>query len=138
VNVTAPDRRLIEPPDGVKIGEYLKAKREALGISQRRLALRIGINHSYLARLEAGDYARPATTILHRLAEALDLDPEDLFALAGHTVPEGLPSFTPYLRAKYHMSDEAARELTDYFRYLSERHDITERAQPNDTDEHHT
>ena len=130
------DRRPDETPDGVKLGEYIKAQREALSVSQRQLAGRIGIHHSYLARLEAGDYAQPAPAILHRIAEALDLEPEDLFALAGHTVPHELPSFAPYLRAKYDISDQAARELTDYFRYMAERYDIREWAEPtNDTNE---
>jgi transcriptional regulator with XRE-family HTH domain len=121
-----------ESPDGIKLGEYIKRQRETLGISQRQLAGRIELHHSYLARLEAGDYAQPAPAVLHRIAEALDLEPEDLFALAGHTVPRNLPSFAPYLRAKYDISDQAARELSDYFRYLSERYNIRER-QPNST-----
>jgi transcriptional regulator with XRE-family HTH domain len=100
------NRRSDEAPDGVKLGEFIKAQRAALGVSQRQLAGRIGIHHSYLARLEAGDYAQPAPAVLHRLAEALDLEPEDLFALAGHTVPHELPSFAPYLRAKYDISDQ--------------------------------
>jgi transcriptional regulator with XRE-family HTH domain len=123
-------------PDGVKLGEYIKAQRESLGISQRRLAARIGIHHSYLARMEAGDYAQPAPAILNRIAEALDLDPENLFAFAGHTIPRQLPSFAPYLRAKYDITDQAARELADYFRYLAQRYDIRERTEPTDeTDE---
>jgi transcriptional regulator with XRE-family HTH domain len=123
-------------PDGVKLGEYIRAQRESLGISQRRLAARIGIHHSYLARMEAGDYAQPAPAILHRIAEALDLDPENLFALAGHTIPRQLPSFAPYLRAKYDITDQAARELADYFRYMTERYDIRQRTEPLDeTDE---
>ncbi len=84
-------RHSTESPDGVKLGEYIRAQRETLGISQRRLAGRIGLHHSYLARLEAGDYAQPAPAVLHRIAEALDLEPEDLFALAGHTIPHELP-----------------------------------------------
>lgn len=123
-------------PDAVKLGEYIRAQRETLGISQRQLADRTGLHHSTLARLEAGDYAQPAPANLHRIAEALDLDPADLFALAGHTVPSELPSFTPYLRAKYAIPDRAARELADYFRYMTERYDIRERAEPhNETEE---
>ena len=129
-------RRSNETPDSIKLGEYIRAQREAIGVSQRHLAGRIGVHHSYLARLEAGDYAQPAPAVLHRLAEALDLEPEDLFALAGHTVPHELPSFAPYLRAKYDISDQATRELTDYFRYMAERYNIQERAEPpNDTNE---
>lgn len=123
-------------PDAVKLGEYIRAQRDSLGISQRRLAARTGVHHSYLARMEAGDYAQPAPAILHRIAEALDLDPEDLFALAGHTIPRELPSFTPYLRAKYDITDQAARELADYFRFMTERYNIRERTEPlNDTED---
>jgi transcriptional regulator with XRE-family HTH domain len=123
-------------PDAMRLGSYIKAQRETLGISLRRLAMRAGVHHSYLARMEAGDYAHPAPAVLHRIAEALDLDPEDLFALAGHTVPQALPKFPVYLRAKYHIPDRAADELSDYFRYLADRHGIQERAEPpNDTEE---
>jgi transcriptional regulator with XRE-family HTH domain len=122
-------------PDGVKLGEYIRAQRESLGISQRRLAARIGIHHSYLARMEAGDYIQPTPAVLHRIAEALDFDPEDLFALAGHTIPHELPSFAPYLRAKYDIPDRAAQELADYFRYMTERYGIRERAEPLNDDE---
>lgn len=122
-------------PDGAKLGEYIRAQRETLGISQRRLAARVGIHHSYLARMEAGGYAQPAPAVLHRIAEALDLDPEDLFALAGHVIPHELPSFAPYLRAKYDIPDQAARELADYFHFMSERYGIRERSEPlNDTE----
>lgn len=122
--------------DAVRLGEYVRAQRESLGISQRRLAARTGIHHSTLARLEAGDYAQPAPANLHRIAESLDLDPEDLFALAGHTIPRELPSFTPYLRAKYDIPDRAAQELADYFRFITERYGIQERTEPlNDAKE---
>jgi transcriptional regulator with XRE-family HTH domain len=132
-------RHVGDAPDRVTLGSYVKTQRERLGISQRQLAKRVGLSHTYLWRLEAGDFAQPSPAVLHRIAEALDLDPEDLFALAGHVIPEKLPSFAPYLRAKYHITDEAARELSDYFQYLTKRHRITERAAPkedNKTSEH--
>ena len=128
-----PEADKSKEPDAVKLGEYIGAQRESLGISLRRLAERIGVTHSYLSRLEAGDYAQPAPAVLYRIAEALDLDPEDLFALAGHTIPRELPSFTPYLRAKYDIPDQAAQELADYFRFMTERYNIRERGDsPND------
>ncbi|MFI6291950.1 helix-turn-helix domain-containing protein [Nonomuraea sp. NPDC050790] len=118
------------PMDGVTLGTYVRSRREGLGISQRQLAKRVGLSHSYLGRLEANDFAQPGPAALYRIAEALDLEPENLFALAGHTVPEELPSFEPYLRAKYQMSDQAAQELSDYFQFMAERHNIAERPSP--------
>jgi transcriptional regulator with XRE-family HTH domain len=126
-------RHLKEAVDRISLGQYVAREREALGISQRQLAKRIGLSHSYLNRLEGGEFASPEPATLYRIAEALDTEPEDLFALAGHTVPRQLPSFAPYLRAKYEMSDQAAKELADYFGYLSERYGITER---DTTDDH--
>ena len=64
----------------------------------------------------------------------LELDERDLFALAGLDAPEGLPAFTPYLRAKYDMSDEAAQALHEYFSFVSRKYEVKEKRQPSSDD----
>jgi hypothetical protein len=58
------------------------------------------------------------------LASALDLDRQDLFALAGYRVPEGLPNLGPYLRTKYgeDLPDEAIAEITSFFDYTRDKY----------------
>ena len=55
---------------------------------------------------------------LERLAEALGIDPEELFA--DYPAPDKLPDMAPYLRAKFGMSDEAVAEAERLFAELAE------------------
>jgi transcriptional regulator with XRE-family HTH domain len=87
-------------------------------MSQRQLAARIGIHHSYLARLESGDNDHPAADVLQRIADVLEISSADLFAFIGVKPPEGLPELAPYLRAKYHLGDAEIQRATTYFRRL--------------------
>lgn len=89
-----------------------------------------GVHHSFIARLESGDYQTAKPAVLQRLSRVLELDERDLFALAGLDAPEGLPTFTPYLRAKYEISDEAAQALQEYFNFVSDKYDIREKRPP--------
>lgn len=107
----------------VRLEEVLKTAREQHGLSIRRLALRVGVHHASLARIELGEQ-HPSTGTLRKLAGALELDETDLFSLAGYQPPELLPSFPAYLRAKYNMPPEATAQLNEYFGYLAEKYDI--------------
>lgn len=106
--------------DGVRLGGVIRQAREALGLSIRHLSTAVDVHHSFLARLETGDYRTAKPAFLQRLSRVLELDERDLFSLAGLDAPEGLPAFTPYLRAKYDMSDEAAKALQEYFTFVRE------------------
>lgn len=105
------------------LAEYLRAARERAGISQRQLAGRIGINNSYLARLESGENDSPSAELLQRIADVLEISSTDLFAFIGVKPPEGLPDLAPYLRAKYHLDEAAVRELAEHMRRLAQGHD---------------
>lgn len=114
-------------PDGIRLGEVVRNARIDLGISIRQLARAVGVHHSSIARLEAGNHQEPKPPRLQRLSRVLEIDERDLFALAGLEAFETLPAFTPYLRAKYDMSDQAARALEDHFNYIRDRHDVKPR-----------
>jgi hypothetical protein len=73
--------------------------------------------------MEAGEQ-RSTPETLQKLAVVLDLDEADLFALAGYRLPERLPTFPAYLRAKYQMPEEAAQQLNEYFTYLADKYHI--------------
>jgi len=54
------------------VGEQIRMAREAAGLSQRELALRMGTSQAAVGRLEAGGAAATLTT-LQRVASALGL-----------------------------------------------------------------
>ncbi len=84
---------------------------------QKDLAERSGIDGAVINRIESGSIASPAPAKLARLAEVLNLDLSELYAGAG--LPDAdqlLPSFQPYLRAKYgHLPPEAQERLAIHF-----------------------
>jgi HTH-type transcriptional regulator/antitoxin HipB len=55
----------------VELGEMVRARREALGITQTELATRVGTRQPAIARLEAGGSV-PSIDLLDRVANALD------------------------------------------------------------------
>jgi transcriptional regulator with XRE-family HTH domain len=70
---------------GTGFGATLKNFREIRRVSQSKLALRAGFDHSYVSRLESG--ARmPTRDAVEQLAKALELEPigrDELLASAG-------------------------------------------------------
>ena len=109
---------------GAQLGATVRKAREAKALSTRKLAEAIGTTHSYIHKLEAGWFQSISPENVQALATALELDPQDLFALAGYRVPDGLPTLMPYMRTKYgeDLPDEALQELSSYFDYLRNKY----------------
>ena len=63
-----------------RLGEVIKARRDALGWSQRKLARLAGVEGSHIAFIEAGR-RRPSLSVLFRLSRVLNLDVQQLFLL---------------------------------------------------------
>jgi transcriptional regulator with XRE-family HTH domain len=101
--------------DAHRLGLYIRARREELGLSARRVARAVDVQDSTIHRLEAGVYAKPSASKLARLAEYLDLDLADLFAMADYAVPDSLPSLPEYLRLRYPaLTSGAIESLNDH------------------------
>ncbi|MDP2731385.1 MAG: tetratricopeptide repeat protein [Dehalococcoidales bacterium] len=64
-------------------GERLKEIRKQAGLSQRVLADKVGVNFSYLSKIENGTLPAPSDKVISRLAEVLDTDKDELMLLAG-------------------------------------------------------
>lgn len=108
-----------------ELGSYLRRKREAAGISTRTVAAEVGIDMSQIVRLEQGRVASPKADVLAGIANLLGLPLADVFGLAGYPTPEDLPSFRPYLRAKYqHLPSDAVAELERAFAEVNRRYAV--------------
>lgn len=71
-----------------EFGEFVRETREALrtedrAFSLRKVAERIGVQPSYLSKVERGDVAPPSEATILRLARELSVDGDALLALAG-------------------------------------------------------
>lgn len=90
----------------MKFGERIRELRKAQGLGQRALADAVGISFTYVSKIENhqldfGDY--PSEALIHRLADALDADEEELLILA-EKIPE-------YIRKRFIERPDAFRAL---------------------------
>jgi transcriptional regulator with XRE-family HTH domain len=64
-------------------GERLRELRRAKGVSQRDLAARIGVDFTYLSKIENDRMPPPSAKAITALARELDADADELSILAG-------------------------------------------------------
>jgi transcriptional regulator with XRE-family HTH domain len=106
------------------LGDFVRARRESRGLDYYKAEQASGLDHTFWRKLEAGQYESPSPKSLQAIAKALRVPLEDLYALAGYDVGVRLPSFKPYLRARYHLPHRAVVELERYFDLLRNYYDI--------------
>ena len=95
--------------DNISLGDYLRIAREEKGLSIRALARRVGVDHTYLARVENGERGDPKPELLNRLAAELNVDPAELLAYVG--VEPALPEPRLYFRRKLGVDADEAEVL---------------------------
>lgn len=78
------------------LSNMLRQRRVMMSLTLTDLAKRSGISSSYLGRIEAGERF-PSARILRKLARPLDLEENELFALAGYlsSSPPGVDGENP-------------------------------------------
>jgi HTH-type transcriptional regulator, competence development regulator len=67
----------------MNFGEALRTLRGEAGISQRELASKVGVDFSYISKLENGHLPAPAADTVTNLCAALGVAPERLLSLSG-------------------------------------------------------
>ncbi len=114
----------MSPSDLSELGTFIARHRQECGLTQDALGEAAGVSGTTILRLERGEFGRPDPDKLTRIARALGLEAEDLFALARYTAGDSLPGFGPYLRAKFgeELPPRARRELERYFERLRDEH----------------
>ena len=97
-----------------QLSAILRRERARAGYTVRDLAEKAGLVPSTVSRLESGLVAEPRPSHLQKLAQALGVDVEELYAEAGYIAPGALPELRSYLRVKYGLDDEAASRIEGY------------------------
>jgi len=97
-----------------EFGKYLRMKREQRRsgdskFSVRQLASRVGVEPSYLSKIERGQQPPPSEKTIAALASELDEDPDVLLALAGKVSGE----LQSIIRRRPKLFAELIRELKD-------------------------
>ena len=101
-------------PKDPEFGALLRERREKLRKDYRRFSLRqvaerIGVEPSYLSKVERGEAAPPSEETILRLASELDLDPDALLALAGKVSSD----LKDVIRRRPELFGRLIRELRD-------------------------
>lgn len=96
------------------LGTFLRERRESLRTDDRRysvrqVAERIGVQPSYLSKVERGEVAPPSEDTLVRLARDLAVEPDLLLAMAGKVSRDLLE----VIRRRPLLFAELIRELKD-------------------------
>lgn len=110
-------------PDSA-LGHLIRSRRKAKGWTLDDAEAASDVDRTYWSKLELGIFKQPDPRYLARIADALDVPLEDVYALAGYTAAERLPGLTPYLRSKYHLPPEAIAQLESYFAFLRNQYGI--------------
>lgn len=77
------------PEFGRKIRQLREAKKRSdPNYSLRKFAQAIGVSATFLSRMETGDFDPPAPERIKKMAELLDVNPDELLALADKTDPD--------------------------------------------------
>ena len=108
----------------MEFGQRLRDLRKQKNLSQRDLAAQVGIDFTYLSKIEGGRLDPPSEVIIRRIAQVLEADEDELINLAGK-VPKDLkavleesPQAVELLRvlSERKLPDEAYRRMLDLAR----------------------
>jgi transcriptional regulator with XRE-family HTH domain len=130
------DRSAAERPAAVKaplaavkrstkptLGKLLQKQRHALGLTQRALAVQLGVKPAHVAYLET-DRRRPSLGLLSRIATVLGIDREKLFSLAH---PEASSLVSACAKPKHAVAKDQAWKEFRYNKALLARHQVRPR-----------
>jgi transcriptional regulator with XRE-family HTH domain len=82
-----------------RFGQLLRRRREALNMTQRDLARKLGIEASHIAFIESGQ-RKPSLRLVAKIADVIGLDRQRAFVLAHPEARELLSETTPKARRK--------------------------------------
>jgi transcriptional regulator with XRE-family HTH domain len=68
----------------MRLGDKIRELREEFGLTQGHLAGNASVSQGYLSQLENGDVKNPSAAVLLRVAQAMSVDPDELFEAAGY------------------------------------------------------
>jgi len=95
-------------------GQIIRQARKDKGFSQRELAKQIGVNYTYLSKLE-NDHAGtpPSEDVIHKLALHLHLNAKELIYLAGRMTEDDARYFEEFLKYNYQQMPALFRKIRE-------------------------
>ena len=106
-----------------QLGDELRSRREGLGLTQRALAQKLGVEGSHVALIESGR-RRPSLKLVGRIADTLGVDRQDLLILAHPEAKALIAEAKPETRQK----------VAPSWQRFIENHELLARYQVTDTE----
>lgn len=115
-------------------GELIHKRREEKKLvdprfSLRQFAKRVQLSPTFVSKLENGDFAPPSAEKIKLIAHELDLNPDDLLAMAKKMDPaieeiiHEQNAMADFLRSASGLSEEKLRELTEQAKRMKREDD---------------
>ncbi|WP_419932325.1 helix-turn-helix domain-containing protein [Candidatus Poriferisodalis sp.] len=112
----ADDQRSANPFPGFdQLGDFIRAQRELMELSQRQLAKMAHLSNPYLSQIERGLH-EPSVRVLKALAEALNVRAATLLSYAGLMDREDVPTVVEAVQADPNLTDEQKAALLGVYR----------------------
>ncbi|MDO8616509.1 MAG: helix-turn-helix transcriptional regulator [Dehalococcoidia bacterium] len=74
----------------MNLGDRIRQLREQFSLTQGQLAGSSSVSQGYLSQLENGEVKNPSAAVLLRVAQAMHVDPDELFDAAGYPTVRAL------------------------------------------------
>ena len=107
------------------LGRYLRAMREAKGLSLRQVESKSGISNAFVSQMESGKVKQPSPVILYKLAGLYGVPYESLMEIVGYPSPSALTteprSASAVFRRFGEITPTEEAELLDYLSFLRSR-----------------
>lgn len=110
----------------LKFNEFIEQRRIERGLSRRQLALRCGLSHTEIYRIEKGVRKCPSFRALKGLADGLRIPEAEMYSAAGVITDSDIAPSSEQIRITrlvndlhlYDLSDENIRLLQPYADFL--------------------
>lgn len=108
-------------------GEYLKALREAKGMTLREVEKKTDVSNAYLSQLESGKVKQPSPITLFKLSEIYDTSYEVLMKKVGYPIPNtdkkktGEEQKNAIAYRIGNITDDEELELLNYLKFIRNR-----------------
>lgn len=94
-------------------GAKLRGLRRAAGVSQRELAERVGVDFSYISKVENDRLPPPAADTIEKICHVLDVGSEELMGLANKLPSDLRQMLVENKGARVFMREAQAMRLSD-------------------------
>ncbi|WP_333055736.1 MULTISPECIES: helix-turn-helix domain-containing protein [unclassified Microcoleus] len=102
----------MDKQEGQSFGAVIWQARRKKRLSQRELAVKVGVDYTYLSKLE-NDHLEPSEKVIRSLAKHLELNAEELIYLGGRMTEHDTEALEEMVRANY-------KEMPALFRRVRE------------------